>query len=243
MERDKERLSFKSLISTVGNKKTNTMDINQDISLLTYLLRPQQEEAFFLLEGIREGSRFCKVVQFIIKPGTNDIKAEIKFQDVGIEALQDLCAQCVGFSAELKSEEVDFLINLVEAEVQRSKVGLINYIRLATSANGPSAAGVIEFFSTDKALASSQASVVNSRVRLEQALLKIPDDDIKKKILTASHYCAESLVKLFVPGHNSRTWTEAILRSIQLSPEHELRKIVVNLEDINPDVKNGCAIF
>jgi hypothetical protein len=244
MQDDQGPMALKSLISTLDmDNKLITRDMGRAKWLLSYLRQPEKDHAFLLLEGIHQGRRLCKVAQFIVKPGTSEIKGTIRFVDVHIEELQAQCLGCIGSTTELGPVASESLINLIEAEQQRAELGLINYVRLATSNSGPSLPASMDFFGSHHALQASQGSATNSRIMLEQTLQKIPDGELKKRMLSGPYYCAESLVKLFVPGHNSCTWAEAILKAMKLPPSRELKKILMNPAEIPPVEETRCTIF
>ncbi len=236
MKKDDERISLQSLLSIPqDNNKIEACEITNDISILTYLYNPNNNRTCLLLEGIENGQRLCKIAEFVIKENTDNTKGAIRFVDTNVKELQTLSEDCVGWAYDLKMDQTKSFINLLEAEIQRGKAGLINYIAKAGSRLGPSVGSGLDASGSHELLTASETSI-------RQILKKLPQEYSNKLLSKASQYIAESLISLLVQGHNSQSWPKAIL-SVMNIPNSRLKKIFMNPAEIPPSPDHGCRIF
>jgi len=241
MQQDNEIISLKSSMSIISNKARVTREFDQNSWLLTYLRRPNADHAFLLMEGFLQMKRTSKVAQFIVKPGTDGVNGTIRFEDISDSALRELSRDCIGLTAKLSLDECQVLFDLIEAQRQLGEMGQLNYIQSENSKISPRLGKSMGLFSFEAEPEETEYCAYGGRIKIEQVLRTIPDAQLKRKLLKVPHLCSSSIVKLFVPSHNSCTWAEAMMKAIKLSPEDELQQITMDSEDIEDMNAMGCC--
>lgn len=277
MNKDTQQAKLNSILCHPNRRNV----ISEEDWVVSYMLKKDKSHAFFLLEGVKDGMRVIQVIE-LRRSVIGNGKATVSYRDIdfaNFAELIPLCSNCVGFSQDfinpdhvgafmdlVRAESVraenglisydnsaQAFVDVVKAESARADYGLLNYIAMADSRCVGSVASCLEASGADTVLMSSRDEVRASQAENDAVLAKIPAGSSVRSTVHAKYLAAEFLSMLINYGHNSCTWSKAILQVMKIPADRKLYPVSINQalakeysnqsNDSSKEDASGCRIF